>query len=150
MTVTSTSIPATDHVGLTTRFVVVIDGIRLGGWAKCDGLAVTFDLQKYTPLGHNDYLPVLPNRVVYPNITLIRAITKDSAPTVMAWLSKMAGRGAGATAEITLLDAHRDKVTSWKLKGVYPVKWKGPTLDAGSHAIATETLELAHEGFLDV
>jgi phage tail-like protein len=87
---------------------------------------------------------------VYPNITLIRAITKESAPTVMAWLSKMAGRGAGATAEITLLDAHRNQVTSWKLKGVYPVKWKGPTLDAGTHAIATETLELAHEGFLDV
>jgi len=111
---------------------------------------VTFELQQYKPLGHNDYLPVLPNRVVYPNITLTRAITKESAPTVMEWLSKMAGKGAGATAEITLLDSHREKVTSWKLKGVYPFKWKGPTFDASSHAIATETLELAHEGFLDV
>ena len=120
MTVTPTSIPPTDHLGLTTRFLVTIDGCRLGGWAKCDGLSVTFELHTYKPLGHNDFVPVLPNRIV------------------------------GATAEITLLDSHRDKVTTWKLKGVYPVKWKGPTLDAGSHAIATETLELAHEGFLDV
>jgi phage tail-like protein len=150
MTVTSTSIPATDHVGLTTRFLVDIDGFGLGGWATCDGLAVTFELQPYKPLGHNDYLPVLPNRVVYPNITLARAITKESAPTVMEWLSKMAGKGAGATAEITLLDPRREKVTSWKLKGVYPVKWKGPSLNAKGHDIATETLELAHEGFLDV
>lgn len=150
MTVTPTSIPPTDHLGLTTRFLVTIDGCRLGGWAKCDGLSVTFELHTYKPLGHNDFVPVLPNRIVYPNITLIHAITKESAPTVMEWLSKMAGKGAGATAEITLLDSHRDKVTSWKLKGVYPVKWKGPTLDVGSHAIATETLELAHEGFLDV
>jgi phage tail-like protein len=150
MSVTPTSIPPSDHLGLTTRFLVTIDGFRLGGWAKCDGLAVQFDLYTYKPLGHNDYVPVLPNRLIYPNITLTRAITKESAPTVIEWLSKMAGKGAGATAEITLLDAHRDKVTSWKLKGVYPVKWKGPTLDAGSHAIATETLELAHEGFLDV
>jgi len=148
MTVTPTSIPATDHLGLSTRFLVVIDGFRLGGWAKCDGLAVQFELQKYTPLGQNGYLPVLPNRLTYPNITLIRAITKESAPTVTQWLSKMAGSGAGATGEITLLDAHRDKVASWKLKGIYPVKWKGPTFDAGAHAIATETLELAHEGFL--
>ncbi len=150
MTVTSTSISPTDHVGLTTRFLVTIDGFGLGGWAKCDGLAVTFELQQYKPLGHNDYVPVLPNRVVYPTITLTRAITKESAPAVMQWLSKMAGKGAGATAEITLLNPHREKVTSWKLKGVYPVKWKGPSLDARSHDIATETLELAHEGFLDV
>jgi phage tail-like protein len=150
MTVTSTSIPATDHVGLTTRFLVAIDGVRLGGWATCEGLAVTFDLLTYKPLGQNDYLPVLPNRLIYPNITLTRAITQESAPTVMQWLSKMAGSGAGATAEITLLNPHREKVTSWKLKGVYPVKWKGPSLNAKGHDIATETLELAHEGFLDV
>jgi phage tail-like protein len=149
MTVTPLSIPPTDHVGPNNRFVVTIDGFRLGGWAKCDGLSVTFDLLAYKPLGHNDYLPVLPNRVVYPNITLTRAITKESAPTVMQWLSKMAGSGAGATAEITLMDAHNDKLASWSLKGVYPVKWKGPTMDASAHAIATETLELAHEGFLD-
>jgi len=49
-----------------------------------------------------------------------------------------------------LLNPHREKVTSWKLKGVYPVKWKGPNLNAKGHEIATETLELAHEGFLDV
>jgi len=150
VTVTPTSIPPTDHVGLTTRFLVTIDGCRLGGWASCDNLSVQFDLYQYKPLGHNDYVPVLPNRLIYPNITLTRAITKESAPTVIEWLSKMAGKGAGATAEITLLDPHREKVTSWKLKGVYPVTWKGPKLDAASHNIATETLALAHEGFLDV
>ena len=150
MTVTPTSIPPGDHLGLTTRFLVTIDGCRLGGFATCEGISVQFDLFQYKPLGHNDYMPVLPNRLIYPNITLTRAITKESAPTVMEWLSKMAGKGAGATAEITLLDAHREKVTSWKLRGVYPVSWKGPSLNAASHDIATETLVLAHEGFLDV
>src|SRR5262249_34050625 len=111
MSVTPTSIPPSDHLGLTTRFLVTIDGFRLGGVARCDGPAGQFDLYTYKPLGHNDYVPVLPNRLIYPNITLTRAITKESAPTVIEWLSKMAGKGAGATAEITLLDAHRDKVT---------------------------------------
>jgi phage tail-like protein len=142
------TIPATAHFGLTTRFDVVVDGFPLGGWAKCEGLSVTFELEKYTPLGHNDYLPVLPNRVVYDRITLTRAITAEDSPTVMSWLSQMASSGGGGTAEITLLDSHREKVTSWKLRGVYPTKWKGPTFDANSHNIAIETLELAHEGFL--
>jgi phage tail-like protein len=68
----------------------------------------------------------------------------------MGWLSKMAGGSAGGTAEITLLDSHRTKVTSWTLQGVYPTKWHGPTFDATTHNIATETLELAHQGFLSV
>jgi phage tail-like protein len=144
------ALQATAALGLTTRFEVDIDGFPLGGWAKCDGLAVQFDLYDYKPLGHNDYLPILPNRLKYDHIKLMRAITKDDAPTVMKWLSKMAGQGAGSTAEITLLDSHKQKVTSWKLQGVYPVKWTGPTFDAGSHNIATESLELAHQGFLDV
>jgi phage tail-like protein len=150
MSVTPTSISPTDQLGLRTRFMVAIDGFQLGGWATCEGLAVTFELQAYKPLGQNDYLPVLPNRVVYPTITLTRVITKETAPKVTEWLSKMAGGRAGATAEITLLDAHREKVTSWKLRGVYPVKWKGPSFDAKSKDFAIETLEFAHEGFLDV
>jgi len=150
MTVTPTSILPGDRLGLTTRFLVTIDGFRLGGWQSCENLSVQFNLFQYKPLGQNDYMPVLPDRLTYPNITLVRAITKETAPTVIDWLSKMAGSGAGATAEITLLDSHREKVTSWKLRGVYPVSWKGPSLTAGSHNIATETLVLAHEGFLDV
>jgi phage tail-like protein len=143
------TIATTAHFGLTTRFEVVIDGFSLGGWAKCEGLSVSFDLEKYAPLGNNDYLPILPNRVTYDHIKLTRAVTTEDAPKVMAWLSKMAGSGATGTAEITLFDSHKQKVTSWKLRNVYPTKWQGPTLDAGSHNIATETLELAHEGFLD-
>jgi phage tail-like protein len=105
-------------------------------------------VQKYVPLGNNDYLPVLPNRIIYDKVTLIRAITAEDSPTVMAWLAQVANGSAGGTAEITLLDSHRTRVTSWKLRGVYPTKWHGPTFDANSRNIALETLELAHEGFL--
>jgi phage tail-like protein len=135
--------------GLTTRFEVVIDGFPLGRWSKCEGLSVTFKLFAYEPLGYNEHLPVLPDRVVYDNITLTRAVTAEEAPLVMAWLAKMAGGYPGGTAEITLRDSHDQKVTSWKLRGVYPTKWKGPSLDAGSHNVATEALELAHQGFLE-
>ena len=41
-----------------------------------------------------------------------------------------------------------DDVCHWSLVDVYPVKWTGPTLDAGGNQVAVETLELAHGGFL--
>jgi phage tail-like protein len=135
--------------GLSTRFEVVIDGFPLGRWSKCEGLSVTFKLLDYVPLGQNDHLPVLPDRVTYDKITLTRAVTAEDSPLVMRWLANMAKSFSGGTGEITLLDSHDTKVTSWKLRRVYPTKWKGPQLDAASHNIATESLELAHEGFLE-
>ena len=52
-------------------------------------------------------------------------------------------------AEITVLDANGAVVCRWNLTDVCPVKWTGPTLDASGNQIANETLELAHNGFLD-
>jgi phage tail-like protein len=46
-----------------------------------------------------------------------------------------------------LLDSGGTKVTSWKLAGVYPAKWTGPTLDTGTNQVALEVLELVHNGF---
>ena len=34
----------------------------------------------------------------------------------------------------------------WNVRAAWPVKWSGPAFDAGSDAIAIESLELAHEG----
>ena len=34
----------------------------------------------------------------------------------------------------------------WAFEQAYPVKWIGPTLNAGSDSPATEQLELAHGG----
>jgi phage tail-like protein len=39
-------------------------------------------------------------------------------------------------------------IWQWDLTGVIPVRWTGPSLSAESAKIATETLELAHHGFL--
>ncbi|HKE97848.1 MAG TPA: phage tail protein, partial [Actinomycetes bacterium] len=32
--------------------------------------------------------------------------------------------------------------------GVFPVRWQGPALNVDSPKVATESLELAHHGFL--
>ena len=134
--------------GLTNRFEVVIDGFDLGRWSKCDGLSVTFKNYDYAPLGSNGHKPILPERLVYDNITLTRAISTEDLGRVMQWLARMARGSPTGSAVIKLRDSHDKEVTRWELRSVYPTQWKGPSLNAGGHEIATETLQLAHEGFL--
>lgn len=142
-------------LGLTTRFRVTVDGVDLGGWAKCSGLAVEFKTQRVKEGGNYESQPILADCLEYPNITLVRAMNAADSNRVQAWLrSKVSGwvnavsSGGGGTAEITLFDAKVQPVTSWSLRNVYPAKWDGPELSAETFGIAVEKLTLVHEGFL--
>jgi phage tail-like protein len=145
----------TTMLALTTRFHVSVDGVDLGGWARCQGLQVKFNPKAIEEGGNYQYEPILPGHIQYPNVTLARAMNSADTAKVQAWLRDRAANwidamssGGGGTAQITLYDAHAKKVASWTLRNVYPAMWKGPDLDAMTLGIATETLELAHEGFL--
>ena len=39
-------------------------------------------------------------------------------------------------------------VAEWSLLDVVPVRWTGPALSADQPKVLTETLEIAHHGFL--
>ncbi len=141
-------IPASARLGLTPRFLVVVDGLDLGGWSKCDGIGVTMKLHDYKPFGENNFTPVLPDRLEYSAITLTRAVNDKDSPKLLAWLGSRANKAASGTGAIVVLGTDRKPVMTYQLRGVYPSAYKGPSLDAGTKSIATETLTLAHEGFL--
>ena len=52
------------------------------------------------------------------------------------------------TAHIVAMTADEEEIWEWTLSDVIPVRWQGPSLSAESAKVATETLELAHHGFL--
>src|SRR5229473_2154608 len=134
--------------GLALRFRVTIDSYgSLGSWSKCDGLTVEYEIQEYQEGGQNDYVHRLPGRCKYQNVKLTRPLDKSSAD-VASWVAGQRTKVERSHAEIAVLDAAGEVVAQWNLNGVYPVKWAGPTLDATGNQIATETLELAHNGFL--
>lgn len=135
------------ETALALRFRVEIDGHSLGSWTKCDGLSVEYEVFEYQEGGLNDYVHRLPGRRKYSNIKLTRPLDKDSAD-VTSWISKLSHSVERSTAHISVLDAGGDVVCKWNLHGVCPVKWTGPSLDAGGNQIALEALELAHNGFL--
>jgi len=145
------------RLGLQMRFRVVVDDIDLGGWATCTGLEVGFTTYPVKEGGNYEYLPILPDRVVYGAVTLRRAMTQQDSARVQHWLSGVVSGWYNATsptdygartARITLLDAQAAEVVSWTLRGVYPQRWIGPDLNAKGAEVAVETLILAHEGFL--
>ena len=136
---------------LSPRFKVEIDHHDLGTWTKCDGLSVEYEIQEYKEGGENRYVHRLPGRAKYQNVKLTRPINANS-DRVAAWLSSMLAsvqkKITPGTGHIALVDPEGKAVASWNLADVYPVKWSGPSLDAGSNQFATESLELAHNGFL--
>jgi phage tail-like protein len=137
------------RLGLSSRFVAVLDGIDLGGWSKVEGLAVTFKTYDYDPLGHNGYRPILPDRLLYDKIKLTRAINDHDSPKVQEWLATRARGSSDGTGAIFLLGTDLQVVMAWHLRGVLWTKWSAAPMDSGSKNIALEVLELAHEGFLN-
>ncbi len=138
----------TAMLGLEMRFEVVVDGIDLGGWASCQGLAVSFNPQPILEGGNYEHEIWLSGRLKYDSVKLVRAMNAQDSPSVMLWLRSKVDDYTGSTAQITLQDARLGTVAAWSLRNVYPKSWSGPTLSATSHNIAVETLELVHEGFL--
>jgi phage tail-like protein len=138
--------------GVSTRFKVEINGTDgdydLGDWNKVEGMSVERDIHEQREGGNNEFVHRLPGRIKYTNLKLTRPITKATAD-VAAWVSKAIVVERATTATITVLDSEGEEVTAWTLQAVYPARWTGPNLETGSNAVATETLELAHHGFLE-
>lgn len=140
--------PSNQPPGQVLRFRVRIDDEHdLGDWSKCDGLSVEYELKEYMEGGENAYVHKIPGRIKYQNIKLTRVLTRDSSK-VAAWLTSLQEGVQRQTAEIAALDPTGETIVSWTLQGVYPAKWTGPSFDIGSSQVASETLELVHNGFL--
>jgi phage tail-like protein len=137
-------------LGLAMRFKVSLTGdIDLGYWQTCDGLSVDFDPVPREEGGNNDYAYYLPGQVKFPEVTLKRAVTKQHSPKVLSWLKSMVDQDEGGTMTIDLLGADGESVMKWSLRNVLPKKWAGPSLNAGTSAVAIEALTVVHEGFLE-
>lgn len=144
------------------RFTVTVYGLNtsggsdLGAWSSCKGLQVNIKPVTFREPGNNFNEWLLYADVSYPTVKLERAVTAAGSTKLKSWLTTQlrtwleptTATRAGQTAVITLCDGAGRRVTSWTLRGVRPAGWTGPTLAADKSAVAIETLELAHEGFL--
>jgi len=88
----------------------------------------------------------LRGRMRYPNLVLSRGITHESG--LMDWFLQTKKAGERGNISVSLLGPDGKPVRRWGFEGAFPVRWEGPVLNARSHTAATETLEIAHRGFV--
>ncbi|HEX4704281.1 MAG TPA: phage tail protein [Pseudonocardiaceae bacterium] len=136
-----------DPEAVAVCFVVKIDDESLGAFSSCDGLGCEFVMEQREEGGNNGIVWQLPTRIKYANVKLSRPVTSESSK-ITRWFSQMASGTKRRTATIAAMTLEGTVIASWALVDVVPVRWSGPQLSAESPKVATETLELAHHGFL--
>ncbi|MDX3575428.1 MULTISPECIES: phage tail protein [unclassified Streptomyces] len=134
--------------GTSVHFRLQIEGIDLGGFSNCEGLSLQVEVEQRVEGGNNGFVWQLPSRITYSNVRLSRPLTSDSAK-VAGFLASLPRKARRGTAQIAALRPNlQDVIAQWSLRDVIVVSWTGPTFDAGSSQVATESIELAHHGFL--
>jgi phage tail-like protein len=128
-------------------FAVTIDDNDLGSFNSCEGLGCEIVMEQREEGGNNAHVWQLPTRIRYSNVKLTRPVCRDTT-RLTAWFASMVGGIQRKNATIAAMTADGQVVASWALTGVVPVRWSGPSLGADSPKVATETLEIAHHGFL--
>ena len=126
------------------NFIVEIEGVITAGFTDVSGLSMETVFDTVKEGGVNDYEHKLPRGTKYSDITLKRGLVGWELwlwyrMTVQGLIKKKSGT-------ICLLDHSGSPVFMWFFFDAFPIKWEGPTLNAATNTIATETLVLTHQG----
>jgi len=138
------------------NFEIQVDGISpdgklaKGSFREVGGLEVELSPIDYRTGVDDIRVHKLPGLKKYPNITLKRGIIGD--PAFWNWIKAgLNGNITRADGRIILKDESQAEVMRWNFVDAWPCKWTGPALNATNNEVATEALELCHEGLtLDV
>ncbi|TWT91738.1 phage tail protein [Stieleria varia] len=143
------TLDATD-VYLPPEQAATVPILTKAGFQEVGGLGGQLEVMAYGEGGVNDCTHQLPVRHSWSRITLKRGVTTDMS----MWLWYQAGLyqslGARRDGAITLLAENGTPAMQWLFRGGLAVKWDGPTFNAAQSAVAIESMEIAHEGILQV
>lgn len=115
------------------------------GFSECSGLEGTLSTEDYEEGGNNGRTLHFPTRMSWSNIRLKRGVGRSDE--LWEWHRQFAeGRGRRRDGLIVLNNERYRAVKAWQFYRGIPIKWTGPTLDAGQSQVAVEELEITHEG----
>ncbi|HUW66765.1 MAG TPA: phage tail protein [Candidatus Nanoarchaeia archaeon] len=127
------------------NFIIEIEGIIAGGFSEVSGLKIETEVESIREGGANDVEYKLPKGTKYSNITLKRGITDFDL--IWRWYDDVInGKIKRKNGLIVLYDQAGLALVIWGFVDAYPIMLDGPSLNATSNTIATQTLTLAHHG----
>jgi phage tail-like protein len=128
------------------NFRVEIDGLSVGSFRECTGLAGDGNAVEYregTDVART--VRKLVGLQTYPNITLKRGYTTNAE--LWNWyrniVNGVADRRSGS---IILMNEQRQDVLRWDFENAWIKKIEAPSFNATANEVAVETVELVHEG----
>lgn len=137
----------------TFRFNVEIDGTPVAWCSEVSGFDATFDPVEYRA-GDDSYITPrkFPGLIKYGNITLKRGILQGDADTnqFYGYINQL--MNGTVTEKIQTLvinlmdDTGENPVATWQVREAWVSKYTGPDLNGNSSEVATETIEITHEG----
>ncbi|MEZ4828379.1 MAG: phage tail protein [Bacteroidia bacterium] len=95
-----------------------------------------------SPIAH-----IVPQRVVYENITLKRGLLKNSEITKWCEDAFVNGKIVLKDIQISLLDEKGTPLASWLIKNAFPIKWSVSKANTSGDEITVEHLEISFEYF---
>lgn len=130
------------------NFLVNIDGGEmLGGFSDVSGLGTEITIAEYRNGNERENrVRKVPGIHKVGDVTLKRGVIDSKS--LWDWITQTRTEGVAAQKNVvvTLLDEARNAVQNWKLRGVVPMKYSGPTLAAkGGGDVAMEELVLSAE-----
>jgi phage tail-like protein len=122
----------------------------IGDFSEVRGLGGDLEVMSYPEGGANGYSHQLPIRHSWSRIILRRGVVSD--PGLWWWYQVGLTNSLGARRDgaIILLTPSGQPAVSWCFFGGLAAKWIGPDLSATQNAVAVESLEIAHEGLLQI
>jgi phage tail-like protein len=128
------------------RFLVELDlpGGTIGHFRECTGIGMEIVTKDYREGGQNAYVHRLPTHFKHTNVVLKRGVTHEAALLQWFWEARTQAKPLEVTVSVVAPTGR--PVRTFVLTGAWPVKWTGPSLNATSTNVATETLEIAHNG----
>jgi phage tail-like protein len=128
------------------RFLVEIESVRQGGFARVKGMTRETKFETRREGGVNDFEHKLATMTTYGNLVLERGLLDDS---LLRWHQQVVDGNIERRAVTIIVndETGTNETLRWLILDAYPVKWTGTDLDAASGAVLVESVELAHHGF---
>ena len=116
----------------------------IGYFTEVSGLSSEVEVMTYNEGGKNDGVHKLPTRMKHPNLVLKRGVT--TVKDLQEWAQDSFAGPQRKEITLTMYNEQLEKIRIWSFKNAYPVKWTGPQFNASQNTVATEAIEIVHDG----